>query len=49
MDSTLDFHIRLYKPYTVGKLVKKAFDQGNNKYGVPFEKNEFLTFLVCYV
>jgi hypothetical protein len=27
---------------------KKAFDQcNNNKCGVPFEKNEFLTFLVC--
>jgi hypothetical protein len=30
------------------QLVKKAFDQCNNKCGVPFEKNEFLTFLVCY-
>jgi hypothetical protein len=39
----------LYKPYTVRKLVKKAFDQCNNKCGVPFEKNEFLTFLVCYI
>jgi hypothetical protein len=45
----LDFHIRLYKPYTIGKLVKKAFDQCNNKCGVPFEKNKFLTFLVCYI
>jgi hypothetical protein len=35
---TFNFHIRLYKPYTAGKLVKKAFDQCNNKYGVPFEK-----------
>jgi hypothetical protein len=38
LSSTLDFHIRLYKPYTVGKLVKKAFDQCNNKCRVPFEK-----------
>jgi hypothetical protein len=27
---------KLLKPYTVGKLVKKAFDQCNNKCGVPF-------------
>jgi hypothetical protein len=46
---TLDFQIRLYKPYIVQKLVKKAFHQCNNKYGVPFEKNEFLTFLFRYV
>jgi hypothetical protein len=25
-------------PYTVGKLVKKVFDQCNNECGVPFEK-----------
>jgi hypothetical protein len=35
--------------YPVGKRVKKASDQCNNKWGVPFEKNEFLTFLVCYI
>jgi hypothetical protein len=38
-----------YKPHIVQKLVKKAFDRCNNKYGVLFEKNEFLAFLVCYV
>jgi hypothetical protein len=27
---------------------EKVFDQFNNKYGVPFEKNEFLTFLVMF-
>jgi hypothetical protein len=45
----LQFQIRLYKPYIVQKLVKKVFDQCKNKYGVPFEKNVFLIFLVRYV